>query len=80
MSTYKDTDALIEYLEKDPLFPLVERYGITNVIKTFPSADVVEVVRCKECKWHGYLTCSNPDGIKGWVTNNDFCSYGKSEE
>lgn len=34
-----------------------------------------EFVRCKDCKWHGYLTCSNPEGVKGWVTDNDFCSY-----
>lgn len=37
-------------------------------------------IPCKECKWHGYLTCSNPDGIKGWVTDNDFCSYVERRE
>lgn len=39
-----------------------------------------EVIPCKECKWHGYLTCSNPNGIKGWVTDNDFCSYVERRE
>ena len=39
-----------------------------------------EVIPCKECKWHGYLTCSNPNGLKGWVTDNDFCSYVERRE
>ena len=40
----------------------------------------VKVIPCKKCKWHGYLTCSNPEGLKGWVTDNDFCSYGEEGE
>ena len=39
-----------------------------------------KVIPCKKCKWHDYLTCSNPEGIKGWVTDNDFCSYGEERE
>lgn len=31
-----DRDALLETLKKDPLFPLVEQYGITNVIEAQP--------------------------------------------
>ncbi len=42
--------------------------------------EMVEVVPCKECKWHNYLTCSNPNGLKGWVTDNDFCSYVERRE
>ena len=42
--------------------------------------EMVEVVPCKECKWHGYLTCSNPNGLKGWVTDSDFCSYVERRE
>jgi hypothetical protein len=31
-----DRDELIEHLKKDPLFSLVENYGITGVIKSRP--------------------------------------------
>lgn len=40
-----------------------------------PAADVVLVVRCKDCKYR------NPDGYKCrrdnlWHASDDFCSYG----
>ena len=28
-----DADALIKHMKRDPLFPLVDRYGVTNVIQ-----------------------------------------------
>lgn len=42
-------------------------------------ADVVEVVRCKDCKHR------NPNGYKClrdnlWHDTDDFCSYGKRKE
>lgn len=33
----KDADELINHLRKDPLFDMVERYGITGVIKSRPT-------------------------------------------
>ena len=41
---------------------------------------IPSAVQCKKCKWHGYLTCSNPVGVKGWVTDTDFCSFGEERE
>lgn len=52
------------------------------VIKALPTADVVEVVRCKDCKWfnpinnsdHGY--CGTPfHGAE--VYEDDYCSDGE---
>ncbi len=40
MTEYIDRKALIEHLEKDPLYDLVEQYGVTGVIESFPAADV----------------------------------------
>lgn len=54
-------------------------------IDTIPSADVVEVVRCKDCK-HKVVTESgeyNPEDIvcdywqSDGLTDNDFCSQGE---
>lgn len=78
MSRYINADA-IEYHEIYDGQEFV-RVAYGDDIDNIPTADVAEVVRCKECKWHGYLTCSNPDGVKGWVTDNDFCSYGEEGE
>ena len=43
-------------------------------------ADVVEVVRCKDCRWYdrGFCNCDqwwNDDRAVG-IDDNDFCSYG----
>lgn len=34
-----DADALLERMRKDPLFPLVERYGVSGVIDAEPTAE-----------------------------------------
>ncbi len=49
------------------------------VIDRQPTADVVEVVRCKECKnnWDGCGWCGELDL---WVKPDDFCSYGERRE
>jgi len=47
MAKYIEREKLIEHLQKDSLFELVERYGITGVIESIPAADVRPVVRAK---------------------------------
>lgn len=43
-----DADALIEHLKKDPLFSLVEKYGITGVIEVAPTIDPVKHGKCTD--------------------------------
>ena len=52
--------------------------------KLLPSADVVEVVRCKDCKYREnretWFACTywNADPYEQpTVNDNDFCSYGE---
>ena len=58
MAEYIEREKLIEHLKKDPLFDLVERYGITGVIESIPAADVRPVVRGKwidrDDKYYGW--------------------------
>lgn len=55
---------------------LYKATDIYNIIKSAPIADVVEVVRCKDCKywqecrWGNYET-PDPD---------DYCSYGELKD
>jgi predicted nucleic-acid-binding Zn-ribbon protein len=43
--------------------------------------DAVEVVRCKDCKYHEHydalLYCEHIGGLAGSVSPNAFCSYGE---
>lgn len=55
---------------------------VMEYIEEIPSADVVEVVRCKDCMYKknaktnhkGFLICS-ASGME--ITDDDFCSYGE---
>lgn len=51
------------------------------------SADVVEVVRCKDCKHHEELLNNNDGNVLCWVHDidvivdgNGYCSYGEQKE
>ena len=43
-----------------------------------PAVDAVEVVRCKDCKWHTDNFCNNFNVIG--FGNDDFCSLGERKE
>ena len=64
---------IIEYSESD----------VGYMIRKRPTVDAVEVVRCRECKYHedtdvtGFKHCCLIDKTVGY---NDFCSYGKRKE
>lgn len=44
-------------------------------IECMPTIDAVEVVRCKDCKWHMDKFCNNFNVIG--FDNDDFCSMGE---
>lgn len=91
MSRYIDVDAL----EKEGWF-LSRNYCTQNTcvyetrkLSDIPTADVVEVVRCKNCKWYdltdpcGTLTpnahrCKRVTRL--WFEDDAYCSYGERRE
>nr|DAO88787.1 MAG TPA: hypothetical protein [Caudoviricetes sp.] len=84
MKEYIERETTIKELEKMPAYFESGdiRYGIIVAIdilkKQTPAADVVEVVRCKDCKFlmfsDFYGECSN--GHMCIVSPDDFCSRG----
>lgn len=88
MAEYINRVELIENLNK--FAP--EHYNalINQLITKQPTADVVEVVRCKDCKRcyekrtkrNNQLMrfCMRMDGNEYQVNANDFCSYGTPKE
>ena len=82
MAKYIDRDALLEHLKKDPLFDLVERYGVSGVIESFPAADVRPVVLCRDCKWCHAGYCEKYDDLIPFGCANKpwedwFCADGQ---
>lgn len=99
MSRYVDADALIEELQscsyntwsKDTnrtwwAQAVKVKDNIIECIERQPTADVVEVVRCKDCKHWGGTTygfvCRKFSGIdtKICMGADHYCSYGERRE
>ena len=88
MARYIDLDKAIARLKASPAFPNMGTDGyfllavVKNLLKKQPTAAVVEVVRCKDCKYwtgrdfDGYCTTNGLSTRKA----NDFCSYGERKE
>ena len=78
MSRYSKSDYINREMAADCI--VIECDGVTlekarQAIKDCPSADVVEVVRCKDCKHYAGdgMYCAE-DRI---VHDDDYCSYGE---
>ena len=80
----------MSYIKKEPLLQTAKElqgqvFGaplIVRVIENAPEEDVVEVVRCKDCKYHKDLDsgvqCQRIDGLL-MIFPDDYCSYGRKE-
>lgn len=79
---------MAEYVNKENLIRHIDnRFGeistpfVLREIKNFPNADVVEVVRCKDCKWWHTDGCAfRKDAVKDLPAAGDFCSHGERKE
>ena len=59
--------------------PYIKILGIKNIseIEFTPTADVVEVVRCKDCAHKGAAFCMAGDFPLTKENENCYCSYGE---
>ena len=89
MARFIDADRALEIVyERGIAHP--NAYHLTNyamlVLQEAPTVDVVEVVRCRNCKYGDWdskpddaMVCMRTkDGF--WRSGNDFCSYGERKE
>ena len=95
MPRYIDIDETVKTFEKlhgeeSTLLNCYNADWIVSFLEAQPTADVVEVVRCKDCKrCYEKRTkrgnqlmrfCMRMDGNEYQVNANDFCSYGTPKE
>lgn len=86
-----------EYIEKAVALEALSKSGVTcnlrahKIVASIQATDVVEVVRCRDCKWFNHYTmeCESDDvatdheGGASFSINfgpDDFCSYGQRKE
>lgn len=63
-----DADALLEHLKNDPLYDLIERYGISEVIKSQPTVS----------EWDDDLKCTILMNKKVAVMSEDKTIFGRA--
>ena len=92
MSRYIDAEALQNRIYASPLFSNFGEDGwfikdfILDLIDRQTTADVVEVVRCKDCAYYREETsyCLNPHCSSSFyghrVKGEHYCSYGERRE
>ena len=75
-------DALAEmYCKSDEDgYVWIIRIDACKRIDALPSVDAVEVVRCKDCRWHereqpGMVYC--PNTVGNWVEDDWYCKGGE---
>ena len=75
MAEYIEREALIKHIERS--FGEISTPFVVKEIKDFPNADVVEVVRCKDCTYcsEHYNICHY--GVGRDVKPDHYCSYGE---
>lgn len=94
MARFIDADLLLENINDSVVFTVRDKNSpelrgarkIINEIKNAPTVDVVEVVRCKDCKNydkfgqrcgnHSFLDTDDPYAYLT-LCGNDFCSEGE---
>ena len=54
--------------------------GAMNAIDEMPAADVVPVVRCKDCVIHGHCSTEDVFLFSRLKSENAFCCVGKRKE
>ena len=77
---YIEREALVERLKKEEC-DCEWLWAILDI----PAADVVEVVRCKDCKYRKTEDCAmfyecDCGEQHTWENDNDFCSYGERKD
>lgn len=67
---------LVPYTEE--YVPYVKFDDMMKAVEGQPSADVVEVIRCKDCKWFNRFGCAvEIVDFTDRPTENDYCSFGE---
>lgn len=92
MAKYIDADKLLEEMSVNALPRDAQRLylAMRGMVRNAPTADVVEVVRCKDCKYQDDCARQMVHTTRDYVLEQnistynkvDFCSYGekRSEE
>lgn len=72
MAKYIDAEKVKEALTDTLQYEGMVMDELISVVNNIPAADVVEVIRCKECKWKQGSECVRFADVRPFP--DDFCS------
>jgi len=87
ISRHAAINTLIRESQADGAYGYLDAKSVNDALERMPSADVVEVVRCKDCKYYYYADNRIPSE-RGWAcandgcyaSQNDYCSWGERKD
>ena len=82
MSRYLNEGAVWSAVKRIPHITVQTRQAILEALRKVPTADVVEVIRCKDCKHYKKINYDDISQNTCEITTKrqqpyDFCSYGE---
>ena len=81
MMRYINADALLSTIGRIPEGVISDydggRWDVAQLVKEAPTADVVEVVRCKYCKYYDRGVCYHPTVRYVAHDADHYCGYGE---
>lgn len=83
MARYIDAKTAAEIIAQKHNIPLS---ALVDTFADIPSADVVEVIRCKDCALRKtedcamYYECDYCECQHTWESDNDYCSWAERKE
>lgn len=75
MGRFIDIDKLV--LPKDTV-KKIQKKGIPAILDWLAEQESIEVIRCKDCKYHKGLNC--PIMKYKFTHDNDYCSYAERKK
>ena len=87
MSEYMKRDSVIKSITAEIKSDRDATIVAEMMLADVPEEDVIDVVRCKDCKHHEELLNNNDGNMLCWVhgldvivDRNGYCNYGEREE
>ena len=80
MAEYTNTTTLLKEIDHAFHTDTIGKKDVINLITNLPVADVAEVVRCHDCKYHEDTSVTEYEYCRLFrktVRYDDFCSYGE---
>ena len=89
MAEYIDRKTVVDIIRTADFWETEDMEVAITCVEQTPTADVLDVVRCKDCLWSRKVDDREPKyscvnicryGCTQWLGSDDYCSYGEPKD